>query len=204
MLQLVWWITRQCTEFDHLWCGHQVFNVLSKHLVFTPQSQVFLFHPIHSTAQLFQGALKFQHLDSKKKLTCNYEKLNLTKRNCKNRVYEVALWTSQTATDCLEDTIGNFNGFKETIVEFYGFEETMDIFWIVFEETITIEYFIALCPSKSMVFGSFYHWFQWLSMVSDHRSNDGMVSMDRYPLGYGAVTKWSSSATDFHWLALPL
>ena len=57
----IWW------EFDHLWCCHQVFNVLSKHLVFTPQPQVFLFHPIYSAAQLFQGALKFQHLDSNNK-----------------------------------------------------------------------------------------------------------------------------------------
>ena len=53
---------------NHLWCCHQVFNVLSKHLVFTPQSQVFLFHPIHSAAQLFQCALKLQHLDSNIKL----------------------------------------------------------------------------------------------------------------------------------------
>ena len=31
----------------------------------------------------------------------------------------------------------------------------------------------------SMVFGSPNHWFQWFSMVRDHWSNDGMVSMDR-------------------------
>ena len=31
----------------------------------------------------------------------------------------------------------------------------------------------------SMVFGLPNHWFQWFSMVKDHWSNDGMVSMDR-------------------------
>ena len=31
----------------------------------------------------------------------------------------------------------------------------------------------------SMVFRSPNHWFQWFSMVKDHWSNDGMVSMDR-------------------------
>ena len=31
----------------------------------------------------------------------------------------------------------------------------------------------------SMVFGSPNHWFRWFSMVQDHWSNDGMVSMDR-------------------------
>ena len=31
----------------------------------------------------------------------------------------------------------------------------------------------------SMVLGLSNHWFQWFSMVKDHWSNDGMVSMDR-------------------------
>ena len=35
----------------------------------------------------------------------------------------------------------------------------------------------------SMVLGLSNHWFQWFSMVKDHWSNDGMVSMDRTGLG---------------------
>ena len=41
----------------------------------------------------------------------------------------------------------------------------------------------------SMVFGSPNYWFQWFSMVMDHWSNDGMVSMDR--TGLGQVMSWS-------------
>ena len=54
---------------------------------------------------------------------------------------------------------------------------------MVFEETITIECFLAVWPLPSMVFRwfflFFYHRFQWFSMVPDHWSNDAMVSMDR-------------------------
>ena len=37
----------------------------------------------------------------------------------------------------------------------------------------------------SMVLGLSNHWFQWFSMVKDHWSNDGMVSMDRTGLVWG-------------------
>ena len=40
----------------------------------------------------------------------------------------------------------------------------------------------------SMVFGSPNHLFQWFSMVKDHWSNDGMVSMDRTGLGRSNVS----------------
>ena len=36
----------------------------------------------------------------------------------------------------------------------------------------------------SMVLGLSNHWFQWFSMVKDHWSNDGMVSMDRTGLNW--------------------
>ena len=39
----------------------------------------------------------------------------------------------------------------------------------------------------SMVLGLSNHWFQWFSMVKDHWSNDGMVSMDRTGLVGGAT-----------------
>ena len=56
----------------------------------------------------------------------------------------------------------------------------------------------------SMVFGSPNHWFQWFSMVKDHWSNDGMVSMDRPGLYSGdkwrchiagQTTTWKDRAT---------
>ena len=42
-------------------------------------------------------------------------------------------------------------------------------------------------PLTPMVRGSFNHWFQWFSMVMDHRSNDAMVSMYRSPLRHSVV-----------------
>ena len=44
------------------------------------------------------------------------------------------------------------------------------------------ECFLVLWVLTSVVFGLFHHWFQWFSMVWDHCSNDGMVSMDRSDL----------------------
>ena len=41
----------------------------------------------------------------------------------------------------------------------------------------------------SMVLGLSNHWFQWFSMVKDHWSNDGMVSMDRTGLNQGLKLK---------------
>ena len=39
----------------------------------------------------------------------------------------------------------------------------------------------------SIVFGLPNHWNQWFSMVKDHWSNDGMVSMDRTGLSPATI-----------------
>ena len=69
-------------------------------------------------------------------------------------------------------TIENFNGFEETIEFFNGFGGQYH--HLMFFGTLTIAN-----NGFSMVFGSPNYWFQWFSMVMDHWSNDGMVSMDR-------------------------
>ena len=45
----------------------------------------------------------------------------------------------------------------------------------------------------SMVLGLSNHWFQWFSMVKDHWSNDGMVSMDRTGLCRTQLTLLSAA-----------
>ena len=64
----------------------------------------------------------------------------------------------------------NFNSFRETIPNIGGFKNT-----------ITTECFLVLLPITpmffSMVFGSLNHWLQQSSIVWDHWSNDGLVSM---------------------------
>ena len=53
----------------------------------------------------------------------------------------------------------------------------------------------------SMVFGSPNHWFQWFSMVKDHWSNDGMVSMDRTGLNEDEDNYLMRSLkVEFRWL----
>ena len=58
-----------------------------------------------------------------------------------------------------------------------------------FEETITIECFLAVWPLPPMVFQWFFISLPSLSMVPDHWSNDAMVLMDRCGLPY-AVQSW--------------
>ena len=55
--------------------------------------------------------------------------------------------------------IADFNEFEEAMVNLNGSRPLT--FSMVFEKTITIEYFLAFSPSTSMVFLSFHHWFQW-------------------------------------------
>merc|ERR1711989_65014 len=81
-----------------------------------------------------------------------------------------------------EETIDKFNDFEETIETFNGFKKTIEFiqwFWRTLSPLNVFDTLTIANNGFSMVLGSPHHWFQWFSMVRDHWSNDGMVSMDR-------------------------
>merc|ERR1711989_41232 len=76
------------------------------------------------------------------------------------------------------ENIENFNDFEETIDKFNDFEETIETF-NGFQKTIEFIQWFWRTLSPLNVFDTLTIANNGFSMVRDHWSNDGMVSMDR-------------------------